>query len=42
MADKEIVIGRVINVTGMAGVSAGIVLFAETSRGSATFRDISL
>ena len=28
MADKEIMIGRVINVTGMFGVSAGIVLFA--------------
>lgn len=28
MADKEIIIGRVINVTGMVGVSAGIVLFA--------------
>jgi len=28
MADKEIIIGRVINVTGMIGVSAGIVLFA--------------
>jgi hypothetical protein len=27
MADKDIVIGRVINVTGMIGVSAGIVLF---------------
>ena len=24
MADKEIMIGRVINVTGMVGVSAGI------------------
>ena len=28
MADKGIVIGRVINVTGMIGVSAGIVLLA--------------
>jgi hypothetical protein len=28
MADREIVIGRVINVTGMVGVSAGIVLCA--------------
>jgi len=28
MADKDIIIGRVINVTGMVGVSAGIVLFA--------------
>jgi hypothetical protein len=28
MADKDIFIGRVINVTGMVGVSAGIVLFA--------------
>jgi len=27
MADKNIIIGRVINVTGMVGVSAGIVLF---------------
>jgi hypothetical protein len=42
MADKKIIIGRVINVTGMVGVSAGIVLFAEASRGSATFRDVSL
>jgi hypothetical protein len=32
MADKEIIVGRVINVTGMAGVSAGIVLVAEASR----------
>jgi hypothetical protein len=30
MADKQI-IGRVINVTGMVGVSAGIVLFAFAS-----------
>ena len=28
MADKGIRIGRVINVTGMIGVSAGIVLLA--------------
>jgi hypothetical protein len=28
MADKNIIIGRVINATGMIGVSAGIVLFA--------------
>jgi uncharacterized membrane protein len=28
MADKDITIGRVINVTGMIGVSAGIVLLA--------------
>ena len=28
MADKDIMIGRVINVTGMIGVSAGIVLLA--------------
>ena len=28
MVDKDIVIGRVINVTGMIGVSAGIVLLA--------------
>jgi hypothetical protein len=28
MADKDIIIGRVINVTGMIGVSAGTVLFA--------------
>jgi hypothetical protein len=28
MADKDIIIGRVINVTGMIGVSAGIILFA--------------
>jgi hypothetical protein len=28
MADKDIVIGRVINVTGMIGVSAGIFLLA--------------
>ena len=27
MADKNIIIGRAINVTGMIGVSAGIVLF---------------
>ena len=26
MADKDIIIGRVINITGMIGVSAGIVL----------------
>jgi hypothetical protein len=28
MADKDITIGRVINETGMIGVSAGIVLLA--------------
>ena len=28
MTDKDITIGHVINVTGMIGVSAGIVLFA--------------
>src|SRR5215469_14052999 len=28
MGDKDIIIGRVINVTGMIGVSAGIVLLA--------------
>jgi hypothetical protein len=28
MADKDIIIGRVINLTGMIGVSAGIVLLA--------------
>jgi hypothetical protein len=28
MADKEITIGRVINVTGMIGVFSGLVLFA--------------
>ncbi len=28
MAEKEIVIGRVMNVTGMVGASAGIVLCA--------------
>jgi hypothetical protein len=28
MADKDIIVGRVINVTGMIGVLAGIVLFA--------------
>jgi len=28
MADKNIFIGRLINVTGMVGVSAGIVLLA--------------
>ena len=27
MADKNIAIGHVINVTGMIGISAGIVLF---------------
>ncbi len=27
MADKDIIIGRVINVTGMIGGLAGIVLF---------------
>jgi hypothetical protein len=27
MTDKNIIIGRVINVAGMVGVSAGIVLF---------------
>jgi hypothetical protein len=29
MADKGISIGRMINVTGMVGVSAGIVLLAS-------------
>jgi hypothetical protein len=28
MADRDIIIGRVINVTGMIGVLAGLVLFA--------------
>ena len=28
MADKDIIIGRVINLPGMIGVSAGIVLLA--------------
>jgi hypothetical protein len=28
VSDKDIIIGRVINVTGMIGVSAGIVLLA--------------
>jgi hypothetical protein len=28
MADKDIIIGRAINVTGMIGVSAAIVLLA--------------
>ena len=28
MADKNIIIGRVINLTGMIGVAAGTVLFA--------------
>jgi hypothetical protein len=28
MADKDIIIGRIINVTGMIGVLAGTVLFA--------------
>jgi hypothetical protein len=28
MADKDIIIGRAINVTGMIGVSAGTVLLA--------------
>ena len=27
MADKDIIIGRVINVVGMIGVSAGTILF---------------
>ena len=27
MADRDIIIGRVINVTGMTGVLAGIILF---------------
>jgi hypothetical protein len=27
MADRDIIIGRVINVTGMIGVLAGLVLF---------------
>ena len=27
MADKNIIIGRMINVTGMIGVAAGTVLF---------------
>jgi hypothetical protein len=29
MADKDLIIGRAINVTGMIGVSAGIVLSAS-------------
>jgi hypothetical protein len=29
MADKNLIIGHVINVTGMIGVSAGIVLFTS-------------
>jgi hypothetical protein len=29
MADRNIIIGRAINVTGMIGVMAGIVLFAS-------------
>jgi len=29
MANKNIIIGRVINVTGMIGVIAGTVLFAS-------------
>jgi len=28
MTDKDIIIGKVINVTGIIGVLAGIVLFA--------------
>jgi hypothetical protein len=28
MVDKDIIIGRVINLTGMVGVSAGIILLA--------------
>jgi hypothetical protein len=28
MTDRDIIIGRVINVTGMIGVLAGVVLFA--------------
>jgi hypothetical protein len=28
MSDKDITIGRVINITGMLGVSSGILLFA--------------
>jgi hypothetical protein len=28
MRNKDVFIGRVINITGMIGVSAGIVLFA--------------
>jgi hypothetical protein len=28
MTDRDIIIGRVINVTGMIGVLAGLVLFA--------------
>jgi len=28
MANKDIIIGRLINITGMIGVSAGTVLFA--------------
>jgi hypothetical protein len=28
MADRDIIIGRTINVTGMIGVSAGTILFA--------------
>jgi hypothetical protein len=29
MADRDIIIGRAINLTGMIGVIAGIVLFAS-------------
>jgi hypothetical protein len=28
MGEKDIIIGRVINVTGMIGVVAGLILFA--------------
>jgi len=28
MADKDLIVGRAINMAGMIGVSAGIVLFA--------------
>jgi hypothetical protein len=28
MADRDIVIGRLINITGMIGVLAGLVLFS--------------
>jgi hypothetical protein len=28
MTDRDIIIGRVINITGMIGVLAGLVLFA--------------
>ena len=40
MADKDLIIGHAINVTGMIGVSAGIVLFASLigRLGSSAFR----